>query len=72
MEWQDIETAPRDLPILVWFENLPDSNREEVGYSKVLTYRGKWWCSCSKKGVMYDNPTHWRPLPKPPINKESI
>jgi hypothetical protein len=56
MEWQPIETAPRDgQAILAWDENLT----YEIAYRQ----RGKW--RYGPKGYSF-NPTHWMPLPAPP------
>ena len=56
MEWQPIETAPRDgQAILAWDEN----ETWEIAYRQ----RGKW--RYGPKGYSF-NPTHWMPLPDPP------
>jgi hypothetical protein len=57
MEWQPIETAPKNGVILVWDEN----ETWEIAYY----HRGKW--RYGPKGYSF-NPTHWMPLPDPPKN----
>ena len=57
MEWQDIETAPKDgRDILVWV-NSP-------GSALVANWHeGFWYCLDLGFGVAV---THWMPLPNPP------
>ena len=50
-EWRDIETAPKDCDVLV------------TDGSKV--YLGRWVGRYFAWGYSTD-PTHWKPLPKPP------
>lgn len=75
-EWQPIETAPLDWePILVWaisedeWEDAQDEERKPVHSAMVAMHStiqpGKWWL-CASSMVVVRNPTHWRPLPKPP------
>ncbi len=55
MQWQPIETAPRDgTPLLVWDGDVP-----------IIAYwhRAAW--RYSPKGYTC-HPTHWMPLPPPP------
>lgn len=59
-EWQPIETAPDDTPVLTyWIE--PEGSVAEV-MSKI---DGKWY---SPMVLINQNakPTHWQPLPAPP------
>jgi hypothetical protein len=70
MEWQPIETAPRDgTDILVTgINNLPSPYRQfpEARYYIEITHWGKsngvgqflLWCG------NYSQPTHWMPLPQ--------
>lgn len=64
MEWQPIETAPKDGKCLLYVETdnggefhvLPRDKRGDWIYEGEPTY-----CQCG-----YFNPTHWVPLPEPP------
>lgn len=60
-EWQPIETAPKDddTEILTWCE----------GKIAVATraYDDLWWVL----GLPAYKPTHWMPLPKPPVTVAS-
>lgn len=60
MEWQPIETAPKDgTPVLLYA-----TPRMEVGYWNVaVTDVGitGWYPS-----MYWRRPTHWMPLPEPP------
>jgi hypothetical protein len=64
MEWQPIETAPRDMPVLIW-----DDQCVVAGCSKLT---GAWFVADTygfcEDGQIY-NPTHWMPLPPPPITR---
>lgn len=58
-EWQPIETAPRNVRVLVWRKNEPGYERRRMD---VDIYRaGVWW-----KSRRNMQPTHWQPLPEPP------
>ena len=63
MEWQTIETAPKDgTNILLYvFSHEPDYG---VGY-----WNGDYWSMTVHADRLYDefgSPTHWMPLPEPP------
>ena len=80
MEWQPIETAPRDgtavlVHRIIW-PGLPSGRSEECnGYN---TYVAAWWAEECEGGAwvcymdaVYDplcpiDPTHWMPLPAAP------
>lgn len=64
MTWQPIETAPREE-----FINLVLLGRD-TGNGGVLPciFDGEKWLAVSIAGLMpYRDPTHWMPLPEPPI-----
>ena len=53
-QWQDIETAPKDGRLIMLYNG------------RIITYG--YYNSDGK--IMYsDQPTHWMPLPKPPVKK---
>lgn len=59
LTWQSIETAPRDSKArLVW---CPDRQNTYAA----TRYKDKW-CIFGG-GVLHEVPTHWMPLPTPPI-----
>lgn len=67
MEWQPIETAPRDgTPILAW------NGGVFVVYWE--SDPGSWWVydpPCDERAVWnVKQPTHWMPLPPPPLGAE--
>ncbi len=72
MEWQPIETAPRDGSEIIAF----GIKRGDYGYtSDEETWTGVRWSNESKcwletkPATRYSNgfkPTHWMPLPPPP------
>lgn len=60
-EWQPIETAPSDTPLLVWQPNWP----RMIVARRGTEYRGtadKWFDS---EGYT-STPSHWMPLPESP------
>jgi len=78
-EWQPIETAPRDRPILgfgqKWqgeiygvfdgptFDIIEGGPRADTDWEK----NGEWWlCTTGDAYACWLLPTHWQPLPDPP------
>jgi hypothetical protein len=65
-EWKPIESAPKDGTDLLLFS-------EEVGFAAGCFFtREEAGCFCGWFGTCADgrvitNPTHWMPLPPPPI-----
>lgn len=68
MEWQPIETAPKDgTAILLW-----------PCWSDEIVYAGKWydgkvknaWVTQWGNQALPGKITHWMPLPEPPQAKE--
>jgi len=69
-EWQPIETAPKDgTDILIYQppEKIWGLIFEHVIYVCHFDGRGRW---TESDGERYSNfkPTHWMPLPEPPLN----
>lgn len=72
MEWQPIETAPKDGTFIdVWCSGLhnPAGARETDAYWDGT----QWMCKMFERGGPFtvgfyvtDKPTHWMPLPPPP------
>ena len=68
MEWQPIETAPKDGTIFWCYDKKPS---EHYGYDQ---HRCFWDCERQQFIASDDSntdifdiaPTHWMPLPKPP------
>lgn len=59
MEWQPIETAPRDgTRVLAW------SARWQA--PSTAQWYGNAWMLDSSIGQFVHQPTHWMPLPTPP------
>ena len=67
-KWQPIETAPKDGEfILVGWDNLPDYEDLRIAITFWIDepfVNGTGWSGVFKE------PTHWRPLPKPPKRKK--
>lgn len=61
MEWQPIETAPKDGTKIIL---LPWGDLDDLFTSWWIDYDDRWannpWAEC----------THWRPLPAPPTAEE--
>ena len=64
MQWQDIESAPRDGTAILGFA---DGTMTTVEY---FVERGYWsLCECGAYAADCEwNPTHWMPLPDPPFS----
>lgn len=61
-EWQPIETAPKDGEMVLLFVPLKHNGKFHMG-----AYRfdnGHWW---TDSHTFVSNPSHWMPLPKPPM-----
>lgn len=56
MNWQPIDTAPKDEIVLVWRD----------GYPMLTAYHEECvWMTIGRRHI--DPPTHWMPLPAPPL-----
>ena len=63
MEWQPIETAPKDGSKVL----LTDGDRTEIAHWWGKAQEGFWevW-TCEPFYEDFKQPTHWMPLPQPP------
>lgn len=71
MQWQSIETAPRDGSLILAYRPLAD----ETGDPIIAVVKTTSHPRTSKQGVehytdRYCHPTHWMPLPPAPRQKE--
>jgi hypothetical protein len=64
MTWQPIATAPVGRPVLVWYAQFSDE-----GGANVLAQRadGSWTDGDEDTDTTWARPTHWMPLPDPPV-----
>lgn len=71
MEWQPIETAPKDGKRVLAF--YPLFNMSRVSWHKVFYLDGPLWaCDAVRSPDRWsDQPTHWMPLPPPPTPQET-
>lgn len=62
MSWQPIETAPLDTPVIVF-------DAPAVGEARHIEDHGWYWAGNDPTDVWGGQiyPTHWMPLPEPPI-----
>ena len=61
--WQPIETAAKTRNSrLVWCPNRQNT------YCVVWSEFDQWWENFGGGGLLYETPTHWRPLPAPPVS----
>lgn len=68
-EWQPIETAPKDGTELLLFS----AGQIDCGYwstSVWVASGGAWIIYESRSDTVELSPTHWMPLPEPPIMKD--
>jgi len=80
MNWQPIETAPKDgTPLLLFCNPTPalsgHMEPDEVFRSRMTTgyfdkHYHEWWLCVfwgyESEATLYEDPTHWMPLPEPP------
>jgi len=65
-EWQTIETAPKDGTAILMFEDIY-LGCINTGYWSAQN-NGQWKSNgCAEDALVFENPSHWQPLPKPPI-----
>lgn len=66
MEWQPIETAPKDgTPILIYDPPFNDFLSYEIYVCSWDDYKAAWIEYSGECYAQYQ-PTHWMPLPLPP------
>lgn len=72
MEWQPIETAPKDgTVVMLWVKNWRKTIPVMIGwYGKITFENPAGWVGEHCKVNHIDQPTHWMPLPPPPNSKE--
>ena len=79
MDWQPIETAPRDGTVILVFQGAGDGFYTEKGQIGTARWREQLmlggsmtWCAadCCDGVTTYDNATHWMPLPAPPAPRQ--
>ena len=63
MEWQPIETAPKDQEVLT-YGPLRDGSGHYQEVQKMYQLRGVWPVTFMHNAL---SPTHWMPLPAPPL-----
>ena len=71
MDWQPIETAPRDGTVFMAYRR--DAGILNIHYVSPADlnvgsddYECRWWTT-DGQDLTSDMPTHWMPLPLPPI-----
>jgi len=75
-EWQDISTAPKDTTIMIYGPQVGKSKSDLCGWDGSIVSSGYWdgidqsWCvTGSTWRGPFMNPTHWMPLPAPPMKE---
>ena len=70
MKWQPIETAPKDgTKLLLKFQGpFSDAAEDGIVTGSWSDYSRSWWLSSiwASSGA-HKPPTHWMPLPSPPL-----
>lgn len=79
MNWQPIETAPKDgTNILLCMARDADGKPIEGDSFGLFVQRAAWWgngndgewtvyCSIPCEPILFFEPTHWMPIPDPPV-----
>lgn len=65
-EWQDIETAPKWWNPVILYDPQADPSVFEGYFSGEDNDKDGRWRESGNKGLEFE-PTHWQPLPKPPV-----
>ena len=66
MNWQSIETAPKDGSRILAFEYYWVGDIPFVCY----WYKSRWVFHCPGTSLVEMNPEYWMPLPKPPAEEK--
>jgi len=73
MEWQPIDTAPKETIVLVygyWDGELNEGDKVPDVWRAKFEF-DLWWIDGGEYYSQYvRNPTHWMPLPNPPVLME--
>ncbi len=72
MEWQTIENAPFEISILIYdggsrFPGIYTAHKWSIGDSVYWSGDGVGGPECENE---FDDPTHWMPLPAPPVKQD--
>jgi hypothetical protein len=71
MEWQAIDTVPKDGTYIVLARFVKGCPCTRFGYAAVDKYysfkTGGRWDGFGEFNAIYWPPTHWMPLPAPPV-----
>lgn len=67
MTWRDISTAPRDGSKVLTWGCLHNDRGVDMGEQP--SWQVSWWLDCGWYCLMWGShePTHWMPLPAPPV-----
>lgn len=71
--WLPIEIAPKNGTMILIYspDRCGNCPKESVGIGAAYWHRQEFWCNGRLANGSYTwahhEPTHWRPLPKPPV-----
>jgi len=68
-EWKTIDSAPKETKVLCyWASEHPSGIGWTVDTARLYVYpRRKQWANPEDSDDEYRDPTHWMPLPNPPV-----
>lgn len=74
MDWQPIDTAPKDSSKILGFLGDGDDfygagEIEIIEWGDHYEYGSGWLISREEQFAAWCNPTHWMPLPTPPLER---
>lgn len=70
MEWQPIETAPKDGTVVMGFDEKLPTRGLSPPIACIRWFDTAWWGTTGDSIVML-RPTHWMPLPDAPSQEAS-